>query len=87
MGWNANRTSVGDQWGQGPTQAEGIPATVTLQTNGPRSVWALDGTGRHMEKVPAVYAHGTVTHGTVTHGTVTFTVGPQYRTLWYAVEK
>ena len=82
MGWNANRTSVGDQWGPGPTQAEGIPATVTLQTNGPRSVWALDGTGRHMEKVPAVYAHGTVTHGTVT-----FTGGPQYRTLWYAVEK
>ncbi|MGI4790798.1 MAG: carbohydrate binding domain-containing protein, partial [Janthinobacterium lividum] len=31
MGWNANRTSVGNQWGHGPTIAEGIPATVTLK--------------------------------------------------------
>ena len=77
MGWNADRTSVGDQWGQGPTQAEGIPATVTLKTDGPRSVWAPDGTGRHSQRVPAAYANGTLT----------FTVGPQYRTLWYAVEK
>ncbi len=77
MGWNADRTSVGDQWGQGPTEAEGIPATVTLKTNGPRSVWALGGTGRHTQRVPAAYANGTLT----------FTVGPQYQTLWYAVER
>lgn len=77
MGWNADRTSVGDQWGHGPTLAEGIPATVTLKTNGPRSVWALDGTGAHKQTVPSVYAHGTLT----------FTVGPQYQTLWYGVEK
>jgi len=77
MGWNADRTSIGDQWGQGPTQAEGIPATVTLKTDGPRSVWALDGTGKHSQRVPAAYASGTLT----------FTIGPQYRTLWYAVEK
>ncbi len=77
MGWNADRTSVGDQWGHGPTIAEGIPATLTLRTDGPRTVWALDGTGKHREKVPAAYANGTLI----------FTVGPQYRTLWYAVEK
>ncbi len=77
MGWNADRTSVGDQWGHGPTLAEGIPATVTLKTNGPRRVWALDGTGAHTQRVPAAYAHGTLT----------FTVGPQYQTLWYGVEK
>ena len=77
MGWNADRTSVGDQWGQGPTVAEGIPATVTLKTNGPRTVWALDGTGAHTQSVPSVYAHGTLT----------FTVGPQFKTLWYGVEK
>jgi len=77
MGWNADRTSVGDQWGHGPTLAEGIPATVTLKTDGPRSVWALDGTGKHSQRVPAAYANGTLT----------FTVGPQYQTLWYAVEK
>ncbi len=77
MGWNADRTSVGDQWGHGPTLAEGIPATVTLKVGGPRTVWALDGTGTHKQSVPAAYAHGRLT----------FTVGPQYQTLWYGVEK
>ncbi len=77
MGWNADRTSVGDQWGQGPTVAEGIPATVTLKTDGPRTVWALDGTGAHKQSVPSVYARGTLT----------FTVGPQFKTLWYGVER
>ena len=77
MGWNADRTSVGNQWGHGPTMAEGIPATVTLRTDGPRTIWALDGTGRHTQKVPASY----------TNGALTFTVGPQYQTLWYGVEK
>jgi hypothetical protein len=37
----------------------------------------LDGTGRHSHVVPSSYANGTLT----------FTVGPQYQTLWYAVEK
>ena len=76
MGWNAVRTSVGDQWGQGPTLAEGIPATVTLQTDGgARHVWALDGTGKRVEEVPATYANGRLT----------FTVGPQFKTLWYEI--
>ena len=77
MGWNADRTSVGDQWGHGPTLAEGIPATVSLKTDGPRAVWALDSTGAHKQSVPAVYANGRLT----------FAVGPQYRTLWYGVER
>ena len=77
MGWNSDRTSVGDQWGHGPTLAEGIPAAVSLKTNGPRTVWALDGTGKHSQRVPATYAGGSLT----------FTVGPKYRTVWYAVEK
>ena len=76
MGWNADRTSVGNQWGHGPTLAEGIPATVTLKTDGPRTVWALDGTGAHKQSIPSVYAHGTLT----------FMVGPQFKTLWYGVE-
>jgi len=77
MGWNADRTSVGDQWGQGPTLAEGIPAAVSLKTDGPRTVWALDGTGKHSQRVPAAYANGSLT----------FAAGPEYRTVWYAVEK
>ena len=77
MVWNADRTSVGDQWGQGPTVAEGIPATVILKTDGPRTVWALDGTGKRVQKVPALYAFGAMK----------FNVGPEFSTLWYAVEK
>lgn len=77
MGWNADRTSVGNQWGNGPTVAEGIPAAVLLKTSGPRTVWALDSLGRHRQKVPALYASGTLK----------FNVGPEFKTLWYAVEK
>ena len=73
MVWNADRTSVGDQWGHGPTVAEGIPATVTLKTSAARRVWALDGTGKRVQEVPATYANGAVT----------FTVGPMYNTLWF----
>ena len=75
MVWNADRTSVGDQWGHGPTVAEGIPATVTLKTAAARRVWALDGTGKRVQEVPAAYANGALT----------FMVGPQYKTLWYEV--
>ncbi len=44
MGWNADRTSVGRNWGTGPVIAERVPVTVTL----PGAGWtaeALDGTG------------------------------------------
>jgi len=76
MGWNADRTSVGDQWGHGPVMAEGVPATVSLKTDGgARHVWALDSTGKRATEVPATYAKGVLT----------FTVGPQFKTLWYEV--
>ena len=75
MVWNAARTSVGNQWGHGPTVAEGIPATITLKTDSARHVWALDGTGKRVGSVPSVYAGGSLT----------FTVGPQYKTLWYEI--
>ena len=75
MGWNAGRTSVGDKWGHGPTVAEGIPATVTLKTTVARHVWALDGVGKRVRDVPATFADGTLT----------FTVGPQFKTLWYEI--
>ena len=75
MGWNADRTSVGSQWGHGPTVAEGIPATVMLKTDAAHHVWALDGTGHRTQSVPATFANGSLT----------FTVGPQFQTLWYEV--
>jgi hypothetical protein len=75
MVWNSQRTSVGSNWGHGPTVAEGIPATMALSVSGARNVWALDGTGKRITKVPA----------TTESGRLTFTVGPQYRTVWYEI--
>jgi hypothetical protein len=75
MVWNAQRTSVGSKWGHGPTVAEGIPATLSLAAGSRHLVWALDGAGKRLGQVPA----------NVEGGRLTFTVGPQYRTLWYEI--
>jgi hypothetical protein len=75
MVWNAERTSVGDQWGHGPTVAEGIPAALTLKTEGALRVYALDGMGRRTATVASAKPDGTQT----------INVGPQDRTLWYEI--
>jgi hypothetical protein len=75
MGWNADRTSVGDRWGEGPVMAEGIPCQVSLRASGHRVVWALDGSGQRRERVPAVRRSGTVV----------FRADPRYRTVWYEI--
>lgn len=79
MVWNAGRTSVGNQWGHGPSVAEGIPATVTF-TSPIAQVYALDGTGKRA---------GAVKIGNGIGGLVTsqVTVGPQYNTLWYEITR
>ncbi len=77
MIWNAQRTSVGTNWGHGPTLAEGIPAVVALSVTRVVNVWALDGTGKRMSSVPAKNENGRLT----------FTVGPQYRTVWYELSQ
>ncbi len=74
MGWNRDRTSVGKNWGSGPTRAEGVTATVRISTVAASAqVFALDGSGQRKDKVPA----------TVTDGRLTFTINPSYRTVWY----
>ena len=46
MGWNKDRTSVGKNWGTGPTYAEGVTATVCIATPAAAAkVYALDGSG------------------------------------------
>ncbi len=76
MGWNQAHTSVGDQWGKGPVQAEGIPATIAFHTSHHEvSVWALDATGARAMSIPA----------TLQNGEVRFQVGPRYQTMWYEI--
>jgi hypothetical protein len=77
MQWNADRTSVGDKWGTGPTRAEGVPASITLQTSAlSATVYALDGTGQRLGPVDSK----------LSGGTLTFAIGPTYKTLWYEID-
>ncbi|HEY0866722.1 MAG TPA: hypothetical protein VGE01_05070 [Fimbriimonas sp.] len=76
MVWkDEKRTSVGDKWGNGPTVAEGIPCQVRLMASGPRSVYALDGSGKRRRAVPSRFVNGHVA----------FETDAKYGTLWYEV--
>jgi aryl-phospho-beta-D-glucosidase BglC (GH1 family) len=72
MGWNAQRTSVGNQWGAGPALVQGVGATITLPTGGWR-VLALDPTGAPQQPVA--------------DGATTFTISPNDRTVWYLLTR
>ena len=74
MVWNAERTSVGNQWGTGPPLCEGIPFQLTVKTPHAKA-WALDEHGRRAASVP----------GTSDSITTQFTFGPRYKTLWYEI--
>lgn len=77
MRWNAERNSVGNQWGTGPTLAEGVPAAITLRTQArTATVHALDATGKRRSAVDARLADGMLS----------FTIGPEHQTLWYEIE-
>ncbi len=77
MKWNETRTSVGTNWGHGPTQIVAIPADIVLTTKSKTvMVHALDGTGKPTKQVPA----------SIKNGQVHFSIGEAYQTLWYAIE-
>jgi hypothetical protein len=75
MQWNVARTSVGNQWGAGPAQVNGVAAEVTLPSRISR-VQALDGCGRPKGEV-AVHAADASSR---------FSVTPAHQTLWYQIE-
>ena len=77
MGWNATRTSVGDQWGTGPTQALTPTATIHITTQFKRPVvYALDATGKRSHEI----ASG------VENGVLTFTISPEQKAVWYEIK-
>jgi hypothetical protein len=78
MGWNEDRTSVSNRWGTEPTVAEGIPANIIFTTIDDLRVQSLDGTGMPKGEVPC--------HAWEDRGT-TFTIGPEYKTLWYLITR
>jgi len=75
MGWNADRTTVEDRWGEGPVQAEGIPARVSIERSHPSRVFALDERGRRKGEIQS----------TTRDGRLEFEIGPDQRTVWYEV--
>ncbi|BCM91765.1 hypothetical protein IAD21_03640 [Abditibacteriota bacterium] len=76
MTWNADRTSVGEGWGSGPTLLETPSATLDLQTASPRvGVWKLDPTGKRTVPVAA----------TLQNGHLRFTIAPSDQTPWYEI--
>ncbi|MBC8103933.1 MAG: carbohydrate binding domain-containing protein [Cytophagales bacterium] len=77
MGWNGRRTSVGNQWGTGPSLAEFVPATVTVPAPPGSLVWALDATGRRSRAIPVTFAGGLLT----------FRTDAAARTVWYEIAR
>jgi hypothetical protein len=75
MVWNESRTSVGRNWGHGPTIAERVPATITLAGAAGRQVYALAPNGSRANKIQT----------TSQDGALTFTVQPSDKTLHYEI--
>ena len=76
MTWNADRSSIGNGWGSGPTQVEGIGAEIQLLTNLKTArVWALDATGGQRSTVPSE----------LKNGVLRFAIAPNFKTLWYQI--
>ena len=79
MGWkNAEKSSVGKDWGEAPTLAEGVPAKITLPFSaGAVRAWPLNPYGQR---------GAPMTVSANADGKAVVALGPQYRTLWYEVE-
>jgi len=52
MGWNGAKTTVGTQWGHGPTKTWGVPIEIVFPAGTKvLQIHALDGAGRQMEPI------------------------------------
>ncbi len=73
MGWNATRNSVGENWGYGPVQVDGIPLHVQTRVSGMRKIFALLNTGARGRQIDAQ----------LENGALKFSVSPEMNTTWY----
>lgn len=80
MKWHdAARTTVGRDWGEGPSLVEGIPAEITLGVPAAKvKAWPLDERGRRRDRAPLSVAGDAKTSR--------ITIGPGSKTLWYEIE-
>jgi hypothetical protein len=78
MRWkNAEKNSVGSDWGRAPSLVEGITARIVLPVPARGlKAWALDERGQRKHVMPVGEAEGKAV----------LELGPKYHTLWYEVE-
>ena len=78
MGWkNAEKTTVGKDWGKAPSLVEGIQATITLPVEAKRvRLWSLDERGQRIGEINV----------RETGGNALLELSEKYGTLWYEVE-
>lgn len=76
MEWNADRTSVGDKWGEGPTQLAVPHARISLATKAKRArVFRLTPTGDR----------GAIASSSLKDGVLSFEIGPDDQTVWWQI--
>ncbi len=70
MGWDEERTTVGREWGRGPTICEGVSLTVRIAGRDDLRAWPLAGDGTRREPIA---------------GGEAISVGADLATIWYEV--
>lgn len=77
MRWkDAEKTSVGRDWGKAPSLVEGIAAKISLPSLANAKAWALDGLGQRKAEVPLEHANGRTQ----------IELSPAQQTLWWEIE-
>jgi hypothetical protein len=77
MQWkDAEKTSVGTNWGTAPSLVEGIPAQISLPPLKKAKAWALDDRGQRKSEVLLRQANGRTV----------LDLSPEHQTLWWEIE-
>ncbi len=77
MGWNEDRTSVGNRWGQGPVQIEAVDASITLNAEVATKVFALNSKGERTQQLKTKQVGNQLQ----------FQIAPVHQTVWYEITK
>jgi len=72
---NAEKNSLGWDWGKAPSRVEGVPAAINLPLTGKFKAWALDERGGRKTDVPLKNENGGLT----------IELSPEHRTLWWEI--
>lgn len=75
MNWNEDRTSVGENWGQGPTLINPVEAKITFAKDRKPTVHALDASGNRVAEIPVESSEKGFQ----------LRINGTYQTLWYEI--